>query len=69
MSKVDKASRGFERFMADIRAELGPHASLNQIEQAILNRQADLMLDVMSQLQEEAPPSEELSPLGAGLDS
>jgi len=65
MNGEDQAQLAFDTLMAEVRAELGPHATLNAIEAALVQRQPLLMRSIIQQLQQEAPPAEELLPLGA----
>lgn len=69
MSAQDMSQIAFAQLMAEVRAELGPHATLNQIEAALLARQDGLLRSLIQQLQQEAPPQEELSPPGASLET
>ena len=69
MSDQDASQIAFAKLMTEVRAELGPHATLNQIEAALLARQDHLLRSMIQQLQQEAPPQEELSPPGARLET
>lgn len=69
MDGDDQAQAAFEQLMLEARAELGPHATLNEIEAVLAQRHESLMRSVIEQLQREAPPQEELSPPGFGMDS
>lgn len=69
MSDQDQAQIAFAKLMSEVRAALGPHATLNQIEAALLARQDGLMRSMIQQLQREAPPQEELSPLGSSVET
>ena len=68
MNGEDQAQLAFDTLMAEVRAELGPHATLNAIEAALVQRQPLLMRSIIQQLQQEAPPAEELFPPGSGMD-
>lgn len=69
MTGPDQAQAAFEQLMLEVRTALGPHATLTEIEAVLAQRQASLMRAVIGQLQEEAPPREELFPPGSGVDS
>ena len=62
MNGEGQAQLAFDTLMAEVRAELGPHATLNAIEAALVQRQPLLMRSIIQQLQQEAPPAEELFP-------
>ena len=68
MNGEDQAQLAFDTLMAEVRVELGPHATLNAIEAALVQRQPLLMRSIIQQLQQEAPPAEELFPPGSGMD-
>lgn len=69
MSDQDPAQVAFVKLISEVRAELGPNASLNQIEAALLSRQGGFMRSLIQLLQQEAPPQEELSPPRASVET